>query len=271
MDFKIEEIDWNEEWKKADPKRRTSKMKKEFWNACAPSFASDPKHKSDYPEQFIKILSPEKNDSLLDVGCGTGLISIPVSSMVKKVTAIDFSEKMLEILEHDAAAKDIKNIKTGLVSIEDDWDLKGVEVHDVVIASRSLITGNLKEAMEKLNRYARKKVCISTIAGEGPFDKRIFESVGRKVTPARDYIYNLNILHQMGIYANLLFTYHPVSRTYETRQSAFDSCCELISEITDKERKKLKSWLDNVLVFEQDAWVISGSPAVRWAVIWWEK
>jgi ubiquinone/menaquinone biosynthesis C-methylase UbiE len=53
------------------------------------------------PEQLAKwnaakkLMKFSKNDVVLDVGCGTGLITVEIAKLVKSVTGIDISEVMI--------------------------------------------------------------------------------------------------------------------------------------------------------------------------------
>lgn len=62
---------------------------------------------------FLPLLGDLKNKELLDVGAGTGRLSVLVAKAGARVTALDMSEKMLKILQ----SKD-KNIKTILGDAE---------------------------------------------------------------------------------------------------------------------------------------------------------
>ncbi|MHC1604268.1 MAG: precorrin-6Y C5,15-methyltransferase (decarboxylating) subunit CbiT [Candidatus Syntropharchaeales archaeon] len=42
-------------------------------------------------------LAPEKDDVVLDIGCGTGTVSLAVSSAAKKVVAIDRRKKAIDV------------------------------------------------------------------------------------------------------------------------------------------------------------------------------
>src|SRR5579864_3819928 len=46
---------------------------------------------------FLSFVSPKKTDVILEIGCGTGRLTIPVSKKCSKIVGIDFSDRMLEI------------------------------------------------------------------------------------------------------------------------------------------------------------------------------
>lgn len=65
-------------------------------------------------------------------------------------------------------------------------------------------------------------------------------------------------------------TVHPVNRTYENHEDAFNSCSWVLDHITADESERLRAWFGSHLVKENGCWVLAGSSPVRWAVIWWD-
>jgi|GEM_PF-87724 len=60
---------------------------------------------------FRKLININKDEYVLDVGCGTGIISEKISIMAKKVIAVDISPKMLKIAQSKRLHKNIKYLK----------------------------------------------------------------------------------------------------------------------------------------------------------------
>lgn len=59
-----------------------------------------------------KLLSIQPNQRVLDIGAGTGALTIELSSFCKEVVAIDISSEMLSILEEKGTNRSISNIRT---------------------------------------------------------------------------------------------------------------------------------------------------------------
>lgn len=48
-------------------------------------------------DSILRMLSPAKNDSVLDAGCGSGFYSILIKGLGASVTGVDISKRMVEI------------------------------------------------------------------------------------------------------------------------------------------------------------------------------
>ncbi len=66
--------------------------------------------------RIIDRAQPRPDDVVVDVGCGTGLLSLPVSKMVTAVWAIDISPAMCDYLTAKAASAGLDNVKTTVAS-----------------------------------------------------------------------------------------------------------------------------------------------------------
>jgi cyclopropane fatty-acyl-phospholipid synthase-like methyltransferase len=217
-------IDWNQAWRD-DCKARSQGDNREFWNRRAPSFA---KHRQedgadDYVESFLRVMQPQPDWSVLDVGCGPGTLAIPLAKTVRRVTGLDFSSAMIEIL---------RNRKTSL-------------------------------------EFARRRVFVSYAVGNGPFDPRIIEAVGRKPRSSPDYIYLYNLLHQMGIYANVEMI-EQKTRAFTDEEEAVNSLRFMVDNATPAEEEALRRFVSAHLVPAGKLWILDGKRSVEWAMIWWK-
>ena len=268
-------FDWNEAASQITRKRREmnsgTRLKGEaFWDMRAPSFA---KHADEtgYAAAFLDIIKPGRGMTVFDMGCGGGTLAVPLSGLVREVTAADFSSNMLAIVKDKISMFNIKNINPVKLSWDDDWSAAGIGVHDIAIASRSMAVDDIKEAITKLNSTASKRVYISTIVGDGPLDRKVYEAVGREVFPSVDYIYVYNILYQMGIHANVSFITENDVKSYVTFDEALASTCWMLQEMTPDEVVKLHAFMREHLVEKNGKWRKDYAKNYKWAVIWWNK
>ncbi|MBR3197191.1 MAG: class I SAM-dependent methyltransferase, partial [Methanobrevibacter sp.] len=125
------DVDWSGFWAE-----KLATKKDKDWDKAAPGFYKRTR-KDDYQIALFDKLILDENDTVLDVGCGEGSVTIPIAKRVKKVIGLDSSPKMLEYLEKRADENGISKIETVLQPIEEiSYDETG-DV-DVVVCSRSL-------------------------------------------------------------------------------------------------------------------------------------
>jgi SAM-dependent methyltransferase len=267
----ISDIDWND-LIKIQRKKKPEKKKpgSHYWDKRASSFV-DHVGKTFYPDNFIKIMEPQSDWTVLDMGCGGGTLALPLASKVREITAVDFSDRMLAMLGDEIQRRDIGNIKTIKASWDDDWANKGIGIYDVAVASRSLSVDNLEDAITKLNYASTKRVYISTVVGDGPYDRDIYEAIGRDLIPAVDYIYMYNLLYQMGIHADVTFIHEETRKTFDNVDTARNYLKWMLHDVTPDEEQRLESYLVKNMELKDGKKVLDYRKAFKWAVIWWDK
>lgn len=62
--------------------------------------------------QVLELASPREDEVVVDLGAGTGLLSLPVARRAAAVYAVDYSEPMLERLLERARANGLENVQT---------------------------------------------------------------------------------------------------------------------------------------------------------------
>jgi FkbM family methyltransferase len=263
-------VDWNAVWLDVKLEKNTPFQDRGFWDKRAPEFARHARG-SDYVLQFIRIMDPEPDWSVLDIGCAAGTIAVPLAPSVKSITAVDPSTKMLSLLDDRCRENGADNIRIVQGAWEDDWDALGIGVHDVAIASRSLLVDDLCAAVRKLESRARKRVYLSTLVDDGPYDRSIVEAVGRRFCLGADYIVVYNLLRQMGIYANVAFTVNREEKEFGSVEEAVEGLRWMLFEMTPEEEEKLKAHLEKDFVRENGRWKLTHRKVTRWAVLWWDK
>jgi hypothetical protein len=266
----LPDIDWNEVWRTIQAEKHALRRDPRFWDKRAPDFTRHAAA-SGYIGRFMAIMEPQPDWSVLDIGSAAGTLAVPLASVVNRITAIDPSNAMLVLLEKRCQKQGITNIDIVNGRWEDDWDELGIGVHDVAVASRSLVVEDLRGAILKLQRYARRRTYISTLVDDGPYDRRIVEAVGRPFRPGADYIVVYNLLRQMGIHANVAFIIQRKEKIYTDVEDALNSMRWMVHEISAEEEEKLRSYLTDTLIREGEGWKMPGRRPVRWAVLWWEK
>jgi 2-polyprenyl-3-methyl-5-hydroxy-6-metoxy-1,4-benzoquinol methylase len=154
-----------------------------YWNRRAPTF-SNPLRTSTYTKDLLKRMDLHRNYSVLDIGCGSGIMAIPLAGIVKKVTALDISTGMLDILKERTEKKGINNIRI----LNRDWTEvlpeKDLPLHDVVLASRCLSGPGITDSLRKIDRMARRACYITWRAGQSDnFELDTYKVLGWEYHP----------------------------------------------------------------------------------------
>ncbi len=275
--MRLDEIDWISMWNEAagDQKRHpsdTPQDTKTRWDRMAPRFRRW-MDVDDYPALLLEKIRIDPGWSALDVGCGTGAISIPVAKIASRVTSLDISSEMLRILSEDARREGLSNISC----VHGSWDNmivgKDLEPHDIVIASRSIGgTPDVWKALEKVDSSALRYVYITAWGGgERGHNKGINTVLGRPRVDIPDYVYFFNILHKMGIRANIEHLECHSRLIYDSVDDAMESCTRDLGPLSVEETRKVSDFLNRSLVKNNDGTVEVPDNKPVWSLLWWKK
>ncbi len=267
-----DQIDWNRMWSLARKNKGSGKKRSAAsWDARADSFRQRT-HRSVYIEKFLHLLQPQPGWRVLDMGCGPGTLALPLAKVVRRVTAVDFSSRMLALLREEASRRKIGNISAVQASWEDDWRKRSITVHDVVIASRSLSVADLQAALEKATAFAGELVVITDRVRHGPLDPDAFAAVGRPMKLGPDYIYTLNLLYQMGIEARVDFIRLDETQSYASLDKAVEGFLWMFrEELKTQEREALAAYVRSIARrSSRGDWEIRRRRPPVWAYISWQ-
>jgi SAM-dependent methyltransferase len=265
------DIDWTSLRANALAKKGWQNKGPKEWDAKARSFAGRNKS-TEYISLFLSHLVLEPSMTVLDIGSGPGTLAIPLARRVKKVTAIDFSRGMLDTLEEIADEENIHNITTVQCAWEDDWQAKGIQPHDIAVASRALGVKDLEAALRKIDRYGTRYVFLSDRIGSTPFELGAFKALGRPFSSGPDYIYTLNTLYTLGIHPNVTVLKLDRDISYSSVEEAIESYSWMFHDITPQELLILEEYIaGNIIRTETTGITVRRDSPPRWALIWWEK
>ncbi len=134
---------------------------------------------------------------------------------------------------------------------DDAWETAGIGEGsvDVAIASRSIATADLKGALLKLTRTARRRCCISMIANASPRqDARVVAAIGATVVRRRDFIYALNILFGLGLSPELRYIRSQRRDTFDSLDAATADYARMLEPHDRDKVDALRAYLDRHLI-----------------------
>lgn len=156
---------------------------------------------------MIEALNVNEGARILDIGAGPGTLTIPLSSRVTHITAIEPAAPMVALLREEIRKTGVSNVSV----IERHWeDITQNELappYDIVIAAYSLGMADLKGAVMKMEEVCCGRIFLFFSAGK-PFWEEMMVYLWPHLHessyhpgPKADVIWNL--LYQMGIYADI--------------------------------------------------------------------
>lgn len=66
---------------------------------------------------IYSFLQPNRDDTVVDLGCGVGRITLDLARRVRSVTALDFSSQSVAILDRRIAESGVSNVETAVADI----------------------------------------------------------------------------------------------------------------------------------------------------------
>jgi ubiquinone/menaquinone biosynthesis C-methylase UbiE len=80
---------------------------------------------NDVADAIIKEAALSSEMDVLDFGCGTGLVTLRLQSLVRTIIGVDSSQGMLGVLEGKIASQGLKNVRTRHVDLEKGGRIEG--------------------------------------------------------------------------------------------------------------------------------------------------
>lgn len=239
------------------------------WRKRAQEFESGNRgefRESDPIQEFVTSqLQPE--DTVVDIGAGTGRWARLLARRISKVTAVDPSPSMLEAMRQNIAKEEIKNIEV----IEGFWPEVAVESYDVSLCSHAIYASADFPAFINRMVEVTRRTCYLVLRVPN------FDGI---MSPAFQYVHGLphdspnfvvayNALLQMGIQANVLMGSGFRPWTNPTLEDAFNRLKQrLFLEGNTSHDEYLRNLLRDKLILRNGAYV--WPDGMRSALVYWD-
>ncbi|MEE8449360.1 MAG: class I SAM-dependent methyltransferase [Thermodesulfobacteriota bacterium] len=186
-------------------------MGKEVWNDKKASWYAQALGYSSYPKRALEKLIPRLSgiNSILDVGAGSGALSLPLARVVKRVSALEPSGAMVRMLKKKMKRQGLKNVSI----INSAWGETKLARHDaLLIASVPSVLDDLSTFLNQAVPVIGKAFFLVQGVG-GEEHKFFFEQLyplifKREFTKRGDYLRTLMTLRRLGVLADVdIFSY----------------------------------------------------------------
>ncbi len=261
----IDDIDFSGLYRQQMLAAKRTEKTPDRWDKRAEKMAAACTSPADsYLQQLLAKIDLQGAETLFDMGCGPGTVSLMLAGQLQAVYGIDYSQGMLDVAARRAEALGISNAQWIACAWEDDWcDLPRC---DIAVASRSTMVADMRDAMTRLNNQARLRVYTTHMVSSSFISPVIQRALGREVVELPNYIYAINILYQMGIHPRVDYIRGKNCQQDNSTWACFEENVRWsLGELSAEERDRLQLWYQR-----QDASRLA--PARRdWALISWDS
>ena len=204
----IDDIDFADLYRKQLQLANRTEKKPEHWDKRAEKMAENCASLTDsYLLQLLGKIDLQGAESLFDMGCGPGTVSLALAKKIPIIYGVDYSQGMLSVAARRAVQMNARHVQWVQRAWEEHWD--DLPQCDIAVASRSTLVADMRQAMTKLNNQARLRVYTTHLVSSSFVSPTIQRALGREVIELPNYIYALNVLYQMGIHAHVDFIRGP--------------------------------------------------------------
>ena len=202
----------------------------EFWDKLAPTYSRQYNlYRDSVPlrDKLKEVFGEGKK--IIDLGCGSGNFSIPLSKYSKEILALDFSPAMLKQLAISIKQEGCKNIRMVCSKWEDyteDYQA------DFVLAVNSLYrVCYMRQVLSKIVLYGRKGfVIVRTLLRPQMYE--LYRDLGLSYRYNNDYILMPLMLWDMGINANVEYVSYTRRKYYKDFSAAEEEMKNDLGELS---------------------------------------
>lgn len=259
----MKENDWLELWRELV--MRTFRPQKE---RIVERYKAHARKRMERPDPLLDFILKEidADNTVVEIGPGTGRWTIPLAKKTKNVTAIEPTPAMVDILKENIGNSGLGNVEI----LPQTWEDASPEIHDVVICAHGMYgSPDLAAFVRKMDRFARKRCYLAV---RFPPADGILGELSLKIYGYRhdspDAVIAYNALYTLGIYANVLVEDGMVNWVNSSLEDAFKRAKRhLRLEASDIHDELILSTLEKRLNFADGFY--TWPDGMRSALFWW--
>ena len=207
------------------------------------------------------------DQTVVDIGAGTGRWTIPLARAVRRVTAVEPTPAMEQMLRDKVAAAGLLNVDF----VSATWEDADVGVHDVVLGAHSIyMSPDFAGFIAKMERCARAGCYLEMRLP--PADGIVAEltrAVHGRLHDSPNAVVAFNALHALGIEASVLVKDRVRYETSATFEAAVERATrQLRLAEPGRHETLIREVLARRLVTTDAGY--SWPDGVRSALLWWE-
>ena len=244
------------------------------WNAMAEMYDGMAKLEKAFTQKQVDCMHLSAEDTVVDIGCGPGRLTVPMAQKAKSVTCVDAFEKMLERCVQNVRDAGLHNVKPLLQSWLDEDAIAKIGKHDIAVASRSVGMFDIL----KLNQLATKYVFVMSFAN-APSLREIqldfLEGITdippmKKLPDERMFDYNLtfNTIYDLGANPSVVVLDDGFERIYDSKEEAYEHL-RFVGKILPEHEERYRYNVDRCLMpLEDGKWRMLRKTQTY--VMWWK-
>jgi SAM-dependent methyltransferase len=270
-------INWNDIWHSECLHSHWNKTSQPGqWDKRAAIFGREQadqenQNKDNYISLMLNRIEVKSDWNVLDIGCGSGVLTIPIAKKAKSLTALDISPGMLDQLKTTAALHNLNNIQYVHNSWQEAIKNSLIGKYDLIIASRSLMTADLQDGLSYIVSNTGCSAYLTFPIVHLPFDFEVYSAIGIDGKNHPNYIIAYGMLYKMGIQGNMEIMRSRIKVRYSNLNEAEEQLKLRLAPLTASEMESLHCYLVDKYNKSKVCTDLIHEGYSEFALIWWQN